>query len=114
MSLRLLTLRLSSKECVQPMAEYRLTPAAESDLEAIWSYSFEHWGEQQADRYVDVLTETFKALAQYPKTAPACDHVRRGYRRRNVESHVVYFQITTYGISIVRILHHRMDVARQL
>ena len=49
------------------MAEYRLTPAAESDLEAIWSYSFEHWGEQQADRYVDVLTETFKALAQYPK-----------------------------------------------
>ncbi|MBU3708327.1 MAG: type II toxin-antitoxin system RelE/ParE family toxin [Burkholderiaceae bacterium] len=33
-------------------------------MEAIWSYSFEHWGEQQADRYVDVLTETFKALAR--------------------------------------------------
>ena len=29
------------------MAEYRLTPAAESDLESIWEYTREKWGIEQ-------------------------------------------------------------------
>ncbi|MBV7525451.1 type II toxin-antitoxin system RelE/ParE family toxin [Pseudomonas sp. PDM29] len=32
------------------MAEYRLTPAAEGDLEAIWSYTARQWGLDQANR----------------------------------------------------------------
>lgn len=96
------------------MAEYRLTPAAERDLEAIWVYTVERWGLHQADRYVDLLTAAFETLAQSPKFAPSCDHIRRGYRRHRVERHMVYFQMTPYGISIVRVLHYRMDVSRQL
>jgi len=96
------------------MAEYRLTPAAERDLETIWAYTAECWGVHQADRYVDLLTAAFETLAQSPKIAPSCDHIRRGYRRRSVERHMVYFQITSYGIAVVCVLHHRMDVSRQL
>ncbi|MCK3839206.1 type II toxin-antitoxin system RelE/ParE family toxin [Pseudomonas sp. 910_23] len=54
------------------------------------------------------------SLAQYPKTAPACDQIRSGYRRRSIEQHMIYFRITTYGISIIRILHDRMDTTRKL
>ena len=96
------------------MAEYRLTPAAERDLEAIWTYTLDRWSVQQADRYIDTLVAVFQALSQSPKTAPACDHIRQGYRRRSVERHMIYFQTTQYGILVVRVLHHRMDVARQL
>ncbi|MCE2866835.1 MAG: type II toxin-antitoxin system RelE/ParE family toxin [Oxalobacteraceae bacterium] len=96
------------------MAEYRLTPAAERDLELIWTYTLERWGAQQADRYIDTLAAAFEALSQSPKTAPACDHIRQGYRRRSVERHMIYFQTTQDGILVVRVLHHRMDVARQL
>ena len=96
------------------MAEYRLTPAAERDLEAIWTYTLDRWGVQQADRYIDTLVAVFQALSQSPKTAPACDHIRQGYRRRSVERHMIYFQTTQYCILVVRVLHHRMDVARQL
>jgi toxin ParE1/3/4 len=96
------------------VAEYRLTPAAERDLETIWTYTRQQWGIEQANRYIDILTAAFAELAQSPKIAPACDHIRPSYRRRSVERHMIYFRITTYGIAVVRILHDRMDVQRHL
>lgn len=68
------------------MPEYRLSPAAELDLEDIWTYTVEHWGIDQADRYTDLLTAAFAELALSPKIAPACDHIRPGYRRRSVDA----------------------------
>ncbi len=95
-------------------AEYRLSPAAERDLEDIATYTRDQWGNEQASRYIDRLIATFDELARVPKAASACDHIRSGYRRRGVERHVVYFRITAYGIAIVRILHNRMDSTRHL
>jgi toxin ParE1/3/4 len=96
------------------MAEYRLAPAAERDLEAIWTYTRMKWVAEQADRYTDIMTLAFDELAQAPQAAPACDHIRPGYRRRSVGRHMIYFRVTTYGIAIVRILHDLMDVSRHL
>ena len=98
-----------SSECWPQMAEYRLTRAAERDLETIWSHTLQQLGAEQANRYTDILTAAFAELAQSPKTAPACDQIRPGYRRRSVERHMIYFRITAYGVAIVRILHDRMD-----
>ncbi|WP_122664678.1 type II toxin-antitoxin system RelE/ParE family toxin [Pseudomonas viridiflava] len=94
------------------MTEYRLTPAAERDLEAIWIHTFQEWNTAQANRYIDLITTAFAELAQSPKTAPACDYIRSGYRRRTVERHVIYFRISAYGITVIRILHDRMDAPR--
>ncbi len=96
------------------MAEARLSPAAERDLEGIWTYTSDQWGTAQADRYSDKLIAAFDELARAPNTAPACDYIRPGYRRRSVERHVIYFRITSYGIAVVRILHDRMDATRHL
>jgi len=96
------------------MARYRLSPAAVVDLEAIWTYTSQKWGEDQADRYIDLLTHAFTELARSPATAPTCDHIRLGYRRRRVERHMIYFRVTNDGITVVRILHDRMDAARHL
>lgn len=52
------------------MAEYRLAPAVERDLEAIWVYTLRRWGVEQANRYIDILKATFAELAESPKTAP--------------------------------------------
>lgn len=96
------------------MAEYRLTPAAEHDLEAIWAYTSQRWSVQQASVYLDNMTAAFDELARAPETAPACEQIRPGYRRRKVGRHMIYFRITHYGIAIVRILHDRMDATRHL
>ena len=42
------------------MAEYRLTPAAEHDLENIWTNTVQHWGTNQAERYIDLPTNAFE------------------------------------------------------
>lgn len=96
------------------MAEYRLSPAAERDPEGIWKYTGREWGLEQAERYTNLLTAAFQVLAEGPKSAPSCDHIRRGYRRRNVERHMTYFRITDYGVAIIRILHERMDPPHHL
>lgn len=67
----------------------------------------------QAHRYIDMLTTAFAELAEQPKTAPACDHIRPGYRRHRVEQHMD-LRITAYGIAIIRVLHDRLDSLRHL
>ena len=37
------------------MAAYDLTFGAEEDLRAIWVYTFETWGADQADKYLDQI-----------------------------------------------------------
>jgi len=96
------------------MAEYRLTPAAERDLENIWLYTRQQWNTAQADLYIDILVNAFTELAQTPNTDPGCDHIRNGYRRLSVVRHMIYFRVTDFGITIVRILHDRMDTPRHL
>jgi toxin ParE1/3/4 len=96
------------------MAEYRLSPAAECDLESIWAYTVQQWDVEQANRYIDFLTAAFDELAQSPKTTPSCEHIRPGYRRWGVERHIIYFRVTDYGIAVIRVLHDRMDASRHL
>ena len=57
------------------MAEYRLTPAAERDLENIWLYTRQQWSAEQANRYTAILANAFAELARAPTTAPSCDHI---------------------------------------
>jgi toxin ParE1/3/4 len=96
------------------MAEYRLAPAAERDLEMIWSETARRWGVAQANRYLDFLAGAFAELACMPGIAAACDHIRQGYRRRHVERHMIYLRATDYGVAVIRILHDRMDAPRHL
>jgi toxin ParE1/3/4 len=93
--------------------QVRLTPLAQSDLEDIWRYTFEHWSPEQADRYYRDLVVTIEALARGEKAGRICA-VREGYFRYGVASHVVFYRETTQTLDVIRILHQRMDVERHL
>jgi|LakMenEpi03Aug12_release.lakeMendotaPanAssembly.Ray.scaffolds.fasta_scaffold588423_2 toxin ParE1/3/4 len=96
------------------MADYRLTAAAQNDIESIWRYTVERWGTERAELYADHLTSVLERLARSPRTASRCDSIRPGYLRGRAGLHMIYFRETDYGIAIIRILHHRMDAGRQL
>ncbi|MGN7613177.1 type II toxin-antitoxin system RelE/ParE family toxin [Magnetococcales bacterium HHB-1] len=95
-------------------AEYRLSPKARGDMEAVWLYSLVEWGVEQADRYTDDLTVAFELLAENPKSGTNSEHIRAGYRRYFVLQHVIYYRETVYGIEVIRILHNRMLATRHL
>lgn len=95
------------------MADYRLAPRARQDLQAIWLYSRDLWGHDQADRYLGKIASAFGELAHAPELAPLCDHIRPGYRRRLIGRHMIYFRQAVDSIVIVRVLHARMDAVRR-
>jgi len=96
------------------MAELRLTPSALRDLEGIWFYTEQQWGEAQAAHCLDLLNAGFGALVLAPLCAPACEHIRPGFRRHRVEHHVVYYRLVDDTVIVVRVLHERMDAIRHL
>jgi toxin ParE1/3/4 len=96
------------------MADYRLSPRARHDLETIWQYSFEQWGVEQANRYIDKIIAKFEAIASDPLLLPACDHIRSGNRRGVAERHMIYFRVNAKATVVIRILHSQMDANQHL
>ena len=96
------------------MGRFKLTPAADSDLQEIWEYTEKRWGIEQADNYLRKLERRMTYLAGNPK---------RGKRRRELpgspfnyheEKHVIFYRSIEAGIEIIRILHDSMDFPRHL
>jgi toxin ParE1/3/4 len=96
------------------MAEYRLTPAAQQDLDDIFEHSIAEWGLSIALSYTEDLEAAFVMLADAPQRGRSCETIRPGDRRLGVGSHVVYYKATGYGVAVTRILHQRMDAPRHL
>lgn len=95
------------------MANVTYSPAAISDIEAIWDYTADVWGLDQADDYSDDIRDTCTSLAAGRKFGRVVD-VRAGYMKCLVGKHVIFYQKTVSGIAVIRVLHQSMDVDRHL
>lgn len=84
-------------------------PLAETDLVDIWIFSFENWGEAQADRYLRLLDRQISKLLTNPLLGKSRDQVRAGYRSIHAERHVIYYCFTEDEVEVVRILHDLME-----
>lgn len=96
------------------MARLLLRPKAVQDLEAIWDYTLDTWGEDQAERYVRMIHAAFGNLVDHPNLGRACDVIRPGYRKHLVGRHMIFYKTQDHDIEVVRILHHSMDIERHL
>ena len=95
------------------MRSVKLTPKAGDDLEAIWHYGWQHFGEAQADSYIDHLSAVFQLLGDH--------HI--GTRRPELgesiyalpfERHVIYFLQTDAAVIVIRVLSQHQDAGRHL
>ncbi len=92
-----------------------LTPTASADIEDIWTYTEQRWGTAQAERYVTMVGEACRGLAQGTTFSEDASTIRAGYRRTHVGSHVIFFRADSSGQTVVvRVLHQSMDVDRHL
>jgi plasmid stabilization system protein ParE len=92
------------------VAAILIQEAASWRLDEIYRYTREHWGTQQADRYITDLFGAFDRIECHgvvSKPIPAEFGVQ-GYFFR-YERHIVYWRRLSNGdIGIVTILHERM------
>jgi len=93
---------------------YVLSRRAASDLDEIWDYSAEHWGGEQANRYVEALRESIRRAALDPSRGRPVRVGGRSYHRYRSGSHVIFCRIARKKLHVVRILHQSMDHARHL
>jgi toxin ParE1/3/4 len=91
-----------------------LSPAAALDLDDVWDYSAENWGINQADRYIRMIQDTIIGLTHGTQPSQTAAHIRAGYRRVLVGSHILFFKETDEVVDVIRILHQRMDPSQHL
>lgn len=97
------------------MTSYRLSPAAEQDLEEIWSYTARTWSPQQAEAYFADLLQGLDMLAANPRIGRTMDRIRPGYRRFHLAHHLIFYTEQGQGsVDVIRILHEKSDVESRL
>ncbi|WP_217706587.1 type II toxin-antitoxin system RelE/ParE family toxin [Salinivibrio sp. EAGSL] len=67
------------------------------------------WGADQADQCLDQLEEGMKQLINHPSLGANYAYIFSGYRRLQVEHHVVFYQVLESEVLVVRVLHEDMD-----
>ncbi len=82
----------------------KLMPKANEDLEGIWYYSYHHFGEPQADRYVEHLSDVLQILSNNNIGTPRPE-LGEGIFVLPFERHVIYFLQSPEEIIVIRILN---------
>lgn len=86
------------------LTSYRLTPAAQNDLEDIWLYSAQQWSPQQADGYTDILQDTFDRLLFMPQMARERPEFDPPVRIHPSAEHLIIYRVMSDHLAILRIL----------
>jgi len=96
------------------MAGYSLSKLADSDLGGIYRYSHLTFGEAAADAYFLSLAGCLRTLAETPRLGRPAKLKIPDLLRHEHRQHVIFYQIETDGIFVVRILHRSMDSGSRL
>ena len=93
------------------MANRLFSPKANVDLDTIWRYTVDNWGELRAETYLRSIFEAAERIKENPHLGRSREDVRHGYRSVVVGSHLLFYQLSQETVIIIRILHQRMDVS---
>jgi len=90
------------------MNQYRVSGAAQTDLDEIWYYIAED-NFEAADRLLVAIVSRFPKLASMPEPGPRRDELSSGLRSFAVGNYVIFYRRFENGIEIARVLHGARD-----
>jgi len=90
------------------MTQYRLTPDAESDLIEIRSFTNKQWGIAQSQKYLSVLRQTIRLLAETPSLGRSRLDIGQDVLSFPQASHVIYYIVHKQQLVVFGVLHKRM------
>ena len=94
---------------------YQISVKANEDIEAIWLYTFENLGLEQADRYYNLILNEIEYIAENFESGKSMEFLRKGYRATKVKSHLIFYRKNKKNtVEIIRILHQKMDIENRL
>ena len=96
------------------MRKLVIADRARADLKEIADYTGREWGAGQSRRYLGAIKDRLARLRDRPGLGTLRDEIGPGYRSARSGRHIVFYRETAESIEIVRVLHERMDMHRQL
>jgi toxin ParE1/3/4 len=91
-----------------------ISDAADADLEAIYHYGADRFGEDAAARYLRGFADAFALIAEHPLIGAVIETVRPPIHGLPHGSHRIFYDVFADHVVVQRILHVRMDVERHL
>jgi toxin ParE1/3/4 len=95
------------------MHDIIISPAAEADIEDIADYTLSAWGFDQTNGYIGQIRRDIESLVQFPKRFPIYVGQAGTFHKMTSGGHLVFFIVQENSVTIVRVLHERMDVDGQ-
>lgn len=96
------------------MLQINKRPLANEDLINIWIFTYENWGADQADLYLDRMEEKIFSLAENPKKYRLRQQFTPAVRICPHESHIIIYIDDSDSIDIIRVLHDSMDTEQHI
>lgn len=93
------------------MNKYSFTDEAVEDLNGIIDFTLTTWGQSQTANYSSELEQFCQKLTENPFLGQTCGELSPSLLSFPYRSHILYYRCSEHGISIIRILHSRMNVA---
>lgn len=90
----------------------QLTKAAAADLENLFNYGFDRFGEKAANAYREGLLEHLVNLTHFPEAYPEDDGLAPPGRVAPYNQHVILYAYRENHVLIGRIRHHAEDWRR--
>lgn len=91
---------------------YELSAAADQDIQDIYDYAAQEYGEDQAESYTLEIEVFLDELVRSPEIGRRRDNIRTGLRSFPKRHHIIFYRVLTDRIRVVRILHNRRDLTR--
>lgn len=85
------------------------------DMDEIFSYGVETFGETQASKYEDLIDSITSELSKNYSVYPECRYLptkKHIYRNIILESHLIIYRVKTERIEVLRVLHSRSSISR--
>jgi toxin ParE1/3/4 len=93
------------------MSQYIIRQRALDDMERIWLYSLQEWGQEQADQYLKNIIQRIEWLAANPCLGKHRTDIEEGYYCFPEGKHHIFY-IIDRQIEVIGIPHQQMDVIR--
>lgn len=97
------------------MAKFHLSNKAVEDLSNIWDYTYEVWSEEQADKYYKILLNSCQEISENPNIGKNYNNISENLLGFLIKRHIIFYKnISENEITVIRILHGRMDLKNRL
>lgn len=97
-----------------PAHQLVIAPTAKTDLKDIYQYGLRQWGQTQSESYLENVKEQLWMLTEQPKIGIDRSELLLGVRSLPIESHTLFYRVTSDAVEIIRVLHSRQDPQRHL